>query len=1143
MINQEIYKRNPATLKLVNEGVANVNDEKTSQAMAVLRYELETFVCEGEYENGLERILEAYLKNIEQAQQPGVWISGFYGSGKSHLVKMLRALWVDTAFPDGASARGIANLPRNIMDLLKELSVQAKRHGGIHAASGTLGSGASGSVRLALLRIIFKSVDLPEQYPVARFVMWLKNEGIYEAVRKTVEQNGLNWDDELANLYVAKMLHAALVKVRPTLFSSEETCANILLNQYPYVSDISSDEMVNSIRQTLSKDGKFPLTLIALDEIQQFIGEDSQRSMAVQEVVEACCKMIGGKLLFIGTGQTAVSGTSNLKKLEGRFTIRVELSDADVDAVIRQVILAKKPDAIPSIKQVMQTNLGEISRHLSGTTIGHRQDDIAYFAQDYPILPVRRRFWENTLRVLDQTGTASQLRNQLSMVHKVIQTNLSEPLGDVVPADYLYFDSADKMLQSRILPRKIHEKTISWMKGSEDQRLIARACGLVFLINKLAGGNNEIGIKTTVDTLADLMVQNLSEGSSALRSKLPGLLNKCELLMKVADEYRIQTEESVAWTDEFLSQSSMLANETHRIEAERDDRIRRQFAKLVKTLSVTQGKSKVTREISPVFDPKLPLDHDKKVCVWVRDGWSIEDSSVRAEALQARNQSPIIFVFVPKSSADDLRRNIIEYKAASATLEVRGVPNTPEGIEARAAMETTCQTADSRIQELLDEVFSGAHVYQGGGNEIIGSSLQGTVLEAAENALQRLYPQFDIADHVGWGTVYNQAKLGSPDALKAIGYEGEPAKNPVCKAILGFIAGSKKGTDIRTHFEEAPFGWSRDAVDGGIQVLLVAGLILAHDDRGQRVDFKQLERKSIGKMMFKVESTTVTVEQRIQIRKLFQKAGVPTKPDEELINVPRYLQKMQQLAESAGGDAPKPVRPDASSLDGIRLAVGNEQLLAIYNIHEELGKNFDDWSKIAAQIEKRWSSWIDLQELLRYAGESKTAQEARQQTKVIEDKRLLLEEPDLILPLVKFLEDALRKELVESNRCYITELTRLMQILEIDASWQGLTEETRSDIQKQCDIMPVARLSVGSREELIKELDHHPIKSWTDRIDALAGRFARAREMAARELEPKTQMVDLPRRTLKTKEDIDAWVQEVKERLKAALSKGPVVIR
>ncbi len=80
--------------------------------MAVLRYELDTFVCDGQYEKGLEDILNTYLKCVEQSQQPGVWISGFYGSGKSHLVKMLRALWVNTEFQDKNTARGLANLPR-----------------------------------------------------------------------------------------------------------------------------------------------------------------------------------------------------------------------------------------------------------------------------------------------------------------------------------------------------------------------------------------------------------------------------------------------------------------------------------------------------------------------------------------------------------------------------------------------------------------------------------------------------------------------------------------------------------------------------------------------------------------------------------------------------------------------------------------------------------------------------------------------------------------------------------------------------------------------------------------------------------------------------------------------------------------------
>ena len=1143
MKNHEIYFRDPATRKLVNEGVASVNDDSTSQALDVLRYELETFVCDGQYEKGLEHILYTYLKNVDQAQQPAVWVSGFFGSGKSHLVKMLRALWVDTKFDDGATARGIANLPTSISEYLKELSIQAKKHGGVHAASGTLGAAASGSVRLALLRIVFKSVGLPEQYHVGRFVMWLKNEGIYAKVRSDVEQSGLDWQDELDNFYVAEGLHEALVKSKPNLFPSVSTCVDTLNNLYPYVQDISNDELTKSIKQAVMSEGKFPLTLIALDEVQQYIGEDSQRSLNVQEAVEACCKNIGGKLLFIGTGQTAVTGTTNLKKLEGRFTVRIELSDADVEAVIRSVILGKKADAIGPIDKVMQTNLGEISRHLAGTAIGHVQDDIKFFPQDYPILPVRRRFWETTLRVLDQTGTDSQLRNQLSMVHKAIQSNLEDDIGCVIPADYLFFDSADRLLQSRIIPKKLHERTMIWIKGSEDERLMARACGLVFLINKLSGSNTEIGIKATIDSMADLMVANLSDGSSELRSRLPALLNKCELLMKVGDEYRIQTEESSAWNDEFLGQRSQLANESHRIETERDDRIRKRFGELVKKLSLTHGSSKVTRNINLLFDRQLPADSDKTLNVWVRDEWGIDENSVRVDARQAGNQSPTVFVFIPKRSADDLRHQIIDFKSAAATLDRKGEPNTPEGKEARAAMETTRQIAEGKIKELLDESFSGARVFQAGGSEVIGNNLQEMILEAAENALQRLYPQFGPADHSGWERVLTQAKQGAPDALKAVGYDGEPAKNPVCKTILSFIGGSKKGSDIRNHFEGAGFGWSRDAIDGGLQVLLVAGIIRALDERGQVVESKDLDRKAIGKLNFKVESATVTVGQRIQIRVVLQKLGCQCKQGEELSAVPEFLSKMRDLGTKAGGDAPKPSCPDLSSLEEIRLSSGNEQLLAIYNRRDELIDSIDKWASLTSTIEPKWKQWLELQSLLSHSGDLKEAEEARQQCHALEQHRLLLAEPDPVMPLIKSVEDALRKTLRKCHQSYDAEIAKQTKELDQDPSWLELSLDERKAILDSCDLNPDAIPSVANRAELITALKRNPVAIWSDRIDAVRRRSARARELAAKAIEPKAQTVEIPRRTLKTKADVDVWISEMKDKLEKAVLEGPVVLQ
>jgi hypothetical protein len=974
--------------------------------------------------------------------------------------------------------------------------------------------------------------------------MILNHAGIYERVRAHVEQAGREWECEVNRLHVSEAMRSALVKVKPLIFYDEKSCAEILRNQFPSGKDVSSDDMIKAIRQALTRNDRFPLTLVVLDEVQQYIGEDSQRSIDVQEAVEACCKNIGGKLLFIGTGQTAVTGTSNLKKLEGRFTIRVELSDTDVDAVIRQVILAKKPQAKAPIEQVMQTNLGEISRHLAGATIGHRQSDIAYFSQDYPILPVRRRFWESTLRILDQTGTDSQLRNQLSMVHKVIQTNVNAPLRSVVPADYLYFDSADKLLQARILPRKVHEKTMNWVNGNGDERLIARACGLVFLINKLGSSNQEIGIHATVDMLADLLVEDLGQGSTALRSKLPGLLDKCDLLIKVGNEYRIQTEESAAWNDEFLRQRSNLANEAHRIEAERDDRIRKTFAQTVRKLSLLQGEAKVSREISAVFDNQLPADANQKICVWVRDGWSTDEDSVRADARQAGNQSPTLFVFIPKRSADDLRHHLMDYKAANATLELRGAPTTPEGSEARSAMETTRQTAEDKIRELLGDVFAGARLFQGGGNEIMGNDLSAMIDEAAHKALQRVYPHFDIADHSGWYKVYERAQKGAPDALKAVNDDGEVARNPVCKAILGAIAGGKRGAEIRTHFESPPYGWSRDAVDGGLQILGVAGLIRAQDERGQAVDCKELERKTIGKTLFKVESATISAPQRIQIRKLLQKVGLTPKQGEESASVAEFLQIVKGLAESAGGEAPKPAQPDISSLDEIRRTAGNEQLLLLYNRRDELTQAIDEWRNLATRIDARWPNWQKLTQLLKHATDIPDAAVIQAQISTICQQRQLLEEPDLVQPLVTSLTQLLRQELNSQKQRYEAGYAQGIVRLQADGNWQQLEPEQRDKLLSQQHLLAsdAPMIDVASADTILTTLSHITRSAMADRVAALNGRFEAVLAQAAKLLEPQAQFVQLTRRTLKNEAEIERWLAESKRQLQEALKRGPVVI-
>jgi hypothetical protein len=176
----ELLERDPRTIGLANQGQARLRSERTPQAVAELRHELESFVCDGEYGRALERILSQFLVGVSKPKQSAAWVAGFFGSGKSHLLKMLGHLWLDTPFEDGVSARTLVRgLPDDVRAHLRELDTKAARLGvPLKAPSGTLPAGSGDFVRATILSIILDACDLPTQYPQAEFVFWIREQGL-----------------------------------------------------------------------------------------------------------------------------------------------------------------------------------------------------------------------------------------------------------------------------------------------------------------------------------------------------------------------------------------------------------------------------------------------------------------------------------------------------------------------------------------------------------------------------------------------------------------------------------------------------------------------------------------------------------------------------------------------------------------------------------------------------------------------------------------------------------------------------------------------------------------------------------------------------------------------------------------------------
>ena len=1153
MLNRDIYNKAPKENRLVNNGVAEVSEDHSAAAQDVLRYELETFVCDGQYEKGLETILDKFLVNLDAGiEQPGIWISGFYGSGKSHLAKMLRTLWTDYQFTDGATARSLAKLPTGVFEHLKELSTQGKRHGTLHAAAGKLGAGAGDKVRLALLGIVFKSKGLPEQYNQAQLVLWMTREGLLPTVEAELKSAGRSLAQELPHMYVSGHLAKALLKARPDLAHTEADARKLLKEQFPQVTDVTSEQMTTAIEAALAVDGKFPLTLVVLDEVQQYIGADAEKAFQVQEVTETLSKHFNGKLLFVGTGQSALSGMPNLQRLMGRFPVQVMLGDWDVENVTRQIILAKKPSAQPDVEHVWRANLGEISRHLRGTKLEHVTDDEDVMTSDYPLLPVRRRFWERVLRTIDTTGTVSQLRSQLRVVHEAVLATADAPLGHVVSGDFLYDQIAANLVSTAQLPKEVFENVQKFGAGDAHAQLKGKLLKLIYLINKLPHeAAVDIGLKATEEALADLLVTDLSAGSSELRKQLPALLDELQnndlLVMALAGgsgtEFRLQTRESSAWYDEFRAQEAELKAAPQRVEQKRADLLKARFGDVLKKVRVVQGKDNVERRLAPTYDDSLPKDNDKSLYLWIQDGWQTEEKSVIAEAKAKSADNPTLFAFLRAQQKTELTNAIVALEAARTTLQKKGSPSTEEGRDAQRSMESRQRTAEKALDELLDQLLAGVRVFQAGGQEAQdGNDLADRINRAAKSSAIRLFSQFDAADHDLWSKVLDEARKGNLEALKFVGHTQEADKHPVCQKLLAYVGPGKKGAEIRDNFEAPPFGWPRDAIDGALYALLAAGHIKATDAASKAVDAKSLDRAKLTQTSFQRESVNITPTQLIKIRSLFTAVGMHCQPKDELAKLPALLVELRDQASKAGGPAPAPEAPKLTALEAIEGQTGNAQLLELLNRYDELAGLSKSWSKTADDIAKRLPVWSKLGDLLRHAKALGPYATLKGEVDAIADQRSLLADPDQVRPLLDKTVDLLRQALNSKLEAFKNTFDQQQAQLHADADWQKLSDSQRANLSTKHNLTAPGALQIGTPEQLQDALDDCDLEHWVSKTQALPSRFEAARHAAVQLLKPNVVHVTLPKRTLNDQAELKTWLAEVEALLDAKLKQGPVAL-
>ena len=683
--NRALFHRDPTTSTIPNDGVAQVVQPETDSQWDVLRWELGSFVCDGQYARGLEQILGSFLSHLSQDQQPAAWVSGFYGSGKSHLARVLEHLWRNVELPGGGRARDLVNVTDDVRDHLIELATAGKRAGGLWSAAGSLASGRRDSVRLAFLAVLFESAGLPADYARARFTMWAADKKYLAAVHGAVAAAGKSYDDEIHDLYVSPIIAHALLEVDPSLGGSVKEVRELLKTQFPPTTrDVSEPDMFHAMTEVLrlrsTAVGKLPLTLIVLDEMQQYLGDDNTMALDVQKIVEGCSAKFGSQVLFLATGQSALTATPTLQRLTDRFTVRVALSDTDVETVVREVVLRKKPEQVAGLRATLDSVSGEIDKHLGGTQLAPKAADKPDLVPDYPLLPTRRRFWERALRAIDSAGKAGVLRSQLRIVHEATRRVADAPVGHVIGADFLYDEQAPVMQQSGVLLKEIDELIRGLRKHGPDGELQSRICALVFLITQIPRSSigGETGLRATAPFLADLLVEDLADDGARFRKRVPELLDVLVTegrLQRIDEEYRLQTEEGAEWEKDYRSRLAVVRDDAARLTRLRTERLELAVSATLSGLKLPAGESKTPRTLGTHWGPDSPVPGSGDVPVWIRDEWSVTTSAVRGSAAEAGVDSPIVFVLLPKHEAEQIKQTLASHAAAEDTLH-RPTPQT-----------------------------------------------------------------------------------------------------------------------------------------------------------------------------------------------------------------------------------------------------------------------------------------------------------------------------------------------------------------------------------------------------------------------------------------------------------------------------------
>lgn len=498
------------------------------------RQELEEYVITRELQKHFGAFYDRYAQGVEgNTDKMGVWISGFFGSGKSHFLKILSYLLANEQI-DG----------RRAIDYFEEkFDYDPLRYAMMRRISETQtetilfnidAKSPMGKDQDAILRVFTKVFYehcgyYGDDMKVAAFERFLDRQDKLDAFKEaflrinteaweTAREAFAFWEDDIVD---------ALTEVTNI---SDQTAHNWFNGEE--TAQISIDRLAREICEYVeSKANNFHLIFL-VDEIGQYIGDNSGLMLNLQTVVEELGAKCGGKVWVIVTSQEDIDSITHVKgndfsKIQGRFNTRLSLSSASVDEVIKRRILAKNENAEALLRMMYQQNVS-VMRNLFTFSVGTIADLKGYsaeseFVESYPFVPYQFKLLQDVLVQVRKHGSSGKHlsggeRSMLSAFQEAAQQVKTQDENSFVPF-YCFYDTIHTFLDGAIR-RVIDRADKAAREGNGLKKQDVDVLKLLFLVRYVEG------IASNIDNLTTLMIFDIHADKITMRRTLQESLDR-----------------------------------------------------------------------------------------------------------------------------------------------------------------------------------------------------------------------------------------------------------------------------------------------------------------------------------------------------------------------------------------------------------------------------------------------------------------------------------------------------------------------------------------------------------------------------------------------------------------------------------------